>query len=106
MGRAGFLQQDFHLAHGVGVIRIHAKGALEDYFHLAACGGFDERQEQIAYVQVAGGQEHVSAIHTLQGGGDGFRFAEIEGRTLDSIHFPICAGSGLDGLSLGQQAFD
>ena len=25
---------------------------------------------------------------------------------LDSIHFPICAGSGLDGLSLGQQAFD
>lgn len=24
----------------------------------------------------------------------------------DSIHFPICAGSGLDGLSLGQQAFD
>lgn len=48
MGRAGFLQQDFHLAHGVGVIRIHAKGALEDYFHLAACGGFDERQEQIA----------------------------------------------------------
>ncbi|MBN0056192.1 hypothetical protein JTL73_34675, partial [Pseudomonas aeruginosa] len=68
-GVPDFSSRISHLAHGVGVIRIHAKGALEDYFHLAACGGFDERQEQIAYVQVSGGQADVSAIHTLQGGG-------------------------------------